>query len=139
MLPCAKSDLVNDSKLPVLDDYYKWVWNVQTYPYKSLNSKDSEDVVVFPKYVEIDNKIVLQEQILSYDSNFKQNIYNNIDYLSSNSVEKLIKSQSETFVPGYSSIGTMQIDFISIIMCIICFMLLLFVYFSIIIREGVKK
>lgn len=139
MLPCAKSDLVKDSKLPILDDYYKWVWNVQTYPYKSLNSKDSEDVVVFPKYVEIDNKIVLQEQILSYDSNFKQNIYNNIDYLSSNSVEKLIKSQSENFVPGYSSSGTMQIDFISIIMCIICFMLLLFVYFSIIIREGVKK
>ena len=57
LLP-GKTD-VADKKLPLIEDYFRWNWNVRTAPYKSLNSNGEYDDehVVYPEFVEEDGII----------------------------------------------------------------------------------
>ena len=45
---------ISDSSLPKMEEYYKWNWNVRTYPYKSLNTDPSqeENEITFNSYLE---------------------------------------------------------------------------------------
>lgn len=129
-----------DETLPQLEDYYFWNWNVKTYPYRSLNQKNAdEDVTVYPRYVLSDGKITDSQDVMVFNDSFKRKVYDQIDELNFDSIEKVIKSQNDDFVPGYKSSGAYQVNIFSIICMFVCFSMLLFIYISAIIRKGGKK
>ena len=137
----AKSH-INDSNLPQFEDFYRLYWNVKTYPYKSLNENEGQkDTVVYSSFIENAENGIITEQIntLKYDSSFKKDVYEGIDNLQFDSVEKVMKSEGEDFCGGYTATSSYQINIFGIIMCFICLFILLFIYFSIIIRKGIRK
>ena len=131
------------SDLPQLEDYYRWTWNVTTFPYKSLNSTDKtdDDKIVFPKYDLENGKISYTEETISYDSDFQKKVFDNISKLEFNSIEEVIHSEGSSFRGGYNSTSSYHLDLFGIIMIIMCYFILLFIYISIIIRarKGAKK
>lgn len=139
LLPCLVSEAENQSNLPMLEDYYKWVWNVQTFPYRSLNESHQESVVEFSRFVQSENGIIQQNEVMFYDDEFKQNLNTQIDFIGENSIEYMLRTQNQELFPCFSSSGSFQISNFSLVMCFICFFILLFIYFSIIIQKGVKK
>jgi len=139
LLPCLVSESENQPDLPMLEDYYKWVWNVQTFPYRSLNENQQETVVEFSRFVQSENGIVQKDEVMFFDDEYKQNLETQIDSLGENSIEFMLRTQNQDLTPCFSSSGSFQINNFSLVMCFICFFILLFIYFSIIIQKGVKK
>lgn len=132
--------------LPQFEDYYKWYWNLMTKPYVSLNESEDKastegQTVEFSHFVEQDSngKIMETKNIMTYDNNFRDSIFAGIDSLKFNSVEKVMKSEGKNYSAGYSSLSSYQINIFGIIMMFICLFILLFIYFSIIIRKGITK
>ena len=134
-----KNENAEEKNLPKLEDYYRWTWNVKTFPYKSINNKENDDIVSFYDYEEKDGVILQNTKTFVYDDNYKNSVYNEIDNLNFNSVETLLKSQNNIDNAGYSASGISSVNLFCLAMCIICFIILLFIYFSIIIKKGVKK
>ena len=132
-----------EEALPQFEDYFQWNWAVKTTPYISLNDMDAADAqtVSFSNYVEDENTgIITEEKItLQYDDSFRKEVYDNIDTLPFDSVEKLMKSEGSDFCGGYTATSSYQITLFGIIMCFICLFILLFIYISIIIRKGINK
>ena len=130
-----------DSKLPLLEDYYRWNWNVRTAPYKSLNDNGEydENHVVFPEYVEEDGIIKQNNRTMYYNKNFKKEVYDNIDQLDFYSIETVIKDQGNDFLAGYTKSASYNVSIFGIIMMIICFCMLLFIYFSAMIGKGGRR
>ncbi len=130
-----------DEKLPDLEDFYRWNWNLLTSPYKSLNQSYNQepDSISYPRYKVKDGTIVPYIQTITYDKEFKKNLYDSIDNLDFFSIESVIKNQGEDFFAGYSNSASYNVSFFSIIMMIICFLILLFIYFSAMIRGRGRK
>ncbi|MBO4533259.1 MAG: hypothetical protein J5726_06125 [Treponema sp.] len=130
-----------DSKLPTLENFYRWNWNVMTNPYKSINVENPDDLntVSYPRYEVQDGIIVPYMQTLTYDQSFKKNAYDSIDNLDFYSIEGVIKRQGADFKAGYTNSASYNVSFFSIIMMIICFTMLLFIYFSAMIGKGGRK
>ena len=139
LLP-GKTD-VADKKLPLIEDYFRWNWNVRTAPYKSLNSNGEYDDehVVYPEFVEEDGIITQKNLTMYYNQSFKQEVSESIEGLDFYSIEKVIKDQGNDFMAGYTKAASYNVSIFSIIMMIICFCMLLFIYFSAIISKGGKK
>ena len=130
----------SEDKLPSLEDYYKWNWNIVSRPFKSLNKNYSDDsYVVYPSFTNENNKITENDKILSYDDNFRQSVYNDIDSLDFDSIEKVLKSQNKNAKYAYVQTNSYKVSLFSIIMMFISFSVLLFIYFSVIIKKGGKK
>lgn len=139
MLPGMAAE--KDEKLPDFEEFYRWNWNVVTYPVKSLNKSTelNENYIEYPRFVSTDGIISQETQTFIYDEDFKANVYNDIDLLDFNSIEKVIKSQGKDFIFGYTSSSSYSVSLFSIIMMFIGFTMLLFIYFSAIIRKGGRK
>lgn len=137
MLP--SSQYTDNSELPQLEDYYRWSWNVMTYPYRSINSSAMDDRITYSRYRETEEKIIKEDRIFVYDNEYKENMFNQIDELNFNSIESLLKTQKKESTTSYSSTGGMQISTFYLVMCLICFFILLFIYISIMINKGVRK
>ena len=131
----------SDPKLPNLDSFYRWNWNVRTNPYKSLNVENPDDLntVSYPRYEVEDGIIVPYIQTLKYDQDFKKSVYDSIDNLDFYSIESVIKQQGNDFNAGYTNSASYSVSIFSIIMMIICFTMLLFIYFSAMIGKGGRK
>ena len=132
----------SDSSLPQFEDYYKWIWNVKTAPYTSLNDQErEEDTVSFSTFQEKPETGIIEEKktTMKFDDSFKKTIYGEIDNLQFDSVEKIMKSEGEDFSGGYTAASSYHINIFGIIMCFICLFILLFINFSIIIRKGIHK
>ncbi|MCR4735797.1 MAG: hypothetical protein K5829_12430 [Treponema sp.] len=128
-----------DESLPQLEDYYKWNWNVTSYPYKSLNTNDDENSIMYPRFIYSNGIISEKKEVMIYNDAYKEKVFNQIDELNYNSIEKVIKSQNADFVPGYKTSGSYQVNIFSVICMFICFTMLLFIFISAIIRKGGKK
>ena len=108
--------------------------------YYNTSEKDS-DTVSFIDFIEDpESGIISQQQLqLNYDDSFRKEVWNNIDSLPFNSVEKVLKSEGEGFTAGYSALSSNHVSIFGIIMMFICLFILLFIYISIIIRKGINK
>ena len=141
LLP-ASSSIKNDN-LPQLEDYYRWNWNVRTAPYKSLNENQKEvsDYIEFDTFSENSETgiITTHTNVMSYDDDFRKEIFESVDSLKFNSIEKVMKSEGADFSAGYSALSSSNINLFGIIMMFICVFILLFIYISIIIRKGINK
>ena len=80
-----------------------------------------------------------ESDYLTYDEGFKTSIFKNIDDLDFESIEKVIKVQGSDFTCGYVSAGSYHVSLFSIIMMFVCFAMLLFIYFSTMIKHKVIK
>ena len=126
-----------DERLPDLNAFYRWNWNVLTNPYRSLNQDSSDpDTITYPRFEVVDGLIVQKNQVMNYDQSFKDSVYNSIDNLDFNSIESVIKKQGSGFTAGYINSVAYNISLFSIIMMIMCFVMLLFIYFSAMISKG---
>ena len=132
---------VADSKLPGLEDYFRWNWNVRTAPYKSLNTNGEYDDnhVVYPEFVQEDGIITQKNLTMYYNQNFKNEVSQGIEDLDFYSIESVIKAQGNDFLAGYTKSASYNVSIFGIIMMIMCFCMLLFIYFSAMIRKGGKK
>ena len=130
-----------DQTLPQFDEYYDWAWKVKTAPYKSLNENNQDSEISFSQYVENEETGIISEKIttMKYDNAFKEEVFEGIDKLQFNSIEKVMKSEGNDFHGGYIAASSYQINLFGIIMCFICLFILLFIYISIIIRKGINK
>lgn len=137
LLPGKSS--ISSKELPSLDDYCKWDWNIVTYPYKSLNKKNDDNTVVFPHYVKDNDKIKVIDQVYKYDDVFKNDVIQSIDNLDFYSIEQVLKSQIDDSVYGYTASSSYNVSVFSIIMIIITLCMLLFIYFSAIIKKGGRE
>ena len=132
---------VKSENLPELEDYYKWIWNIKTAPYKSLNKDNADNYVEFSHFAEENGRIIESKTIYSYNQTFKDNVFDEIDKLNFNSIEKVLKSEGKDFSAGYVSNGSTNTNLFCMIMMIFCFIVLLFIYFSIMIVKlwKIKK
>lgn len=133
-----------DESLPKLEEYYRWNYIVQAYPYISLNKEFDETTndIVYPRYVENNGKIERVENHLTYNDEFKKSVNKNIDNLQYNSIESILKNQKSDFEPGFSAAKSNPINLFGIIIMIVSILLLLFIYFSVIMKRtkaGGKK
>ena len=134
LLPSSENQASQD--LPQLEDYYQFVWNVETYPYQSLNKSNySLGFLEYPTYAEEGGFINENKILKAYNQNFKDNVFNSIDSLNFNSIEKVLKSEGNQVQTNYCSVNNYQTTLFSKIMMLICLFVLLFIYFSIIIRR----
>ena len=76
---------------------------------------------------------------MAYNQSFKDSVYENIDSLQFNSIEKVLKSEGKDFSGGYSPTNSYTVDLFGIIMSLICVFILLFIYISTMIRKGTKR
>jgi len=137
-LPAARG--AKSENLPGLNDYYDWLWNVKSYPYRSLNSSsEKKDFIEFPRYIEDGNKITKTKDVMAYNQTFKTNAWNDIDKLKFESIEKVMKNQGKDFSAGYASSNSYTMGFFSIIMMITSFFILLFICISIIITKSKRR
>lgn len=143
LLPGAVSqaDYSGPGKLPEIEDFFRWNWNVLISPYKSLNDncEYDDEHIVYPRYEQNDGIITRINQVMYYDKAFKEQIYDGIDQLDFNSIESVIKSEGPDFVPGYTKSGSYNISIFSIIMMIMGFFVLLFIYFSAMIGKRGRR
>ncbi len=131
---------IQNEQLPQLEDYYRWYWNVQTFPYKSLNKAPANsNTIEFPVYSEENNQIVQKNYVFTYNQNYQNNLYDQIDSLNFNAVEKLMKSEGQTFNSSYRSTSNINTSLPGLIAMIICIFILLFIYISVIIKKGMNK
>lgn len=130
-----------DIKLPRLEDYYRWNWNVRTAPYKSLNENGEydENHLVYPRFVEEDGIIIQKNLTMYYNQSFKQEVFDNIENLDFYSIEAVLKEQGNDFFAGYTKAASYNVSIFGIIMIFICFSMLLFIYFFAMIRKGGKR
>lgn len=137
----SNSNEKND-KLPTLEEYYKFNWQVFTQPYISLNDNNinySENQVTYPRY-KIENGIISEYyNTITYNEDFQNTLNAQIDELDYLSIEKIIKSEGNEFIGGYSNNNSYRVSTFSIFSMFICLFMLLFIYFSAIIRKGGKK
>lgn len=137
LLPSSEG---NSKELVTLDDYYDFVWNVSSYPYRNLNdSKADYNYYQYPHYEEENGVIKETMQLKAFNDSFKLETYDSIDMLQFNAVEKLLKSQGSEVKPGYTSSGSYRTGIFAIIMMFVSLTILLFIYISSIIRKGVRK
>lgn len=129
---------ISSKELITLDDFCKWDWDVTTLPFRSLN-KSEENSISYPKYIKENDEIKQIDYKLKYDESYKNNVIENIDSLNFNSIEKVLKSQGLDKVYGYTASSSYTVSIFSIIMLIVSLGVLLFIYFSVIIKKGVKK
>ena len=135
---------IQSSELPQFDQYYKWDWKVQTAPYVSLNSNEQSDSsaiklsqkVEFPYFETEGEKIHAKTKSFIFDEAFCADSFNQIDNLTGNSVERILKSEGKDSNFGYVSVNSYSMNTLSIIMLLICFFILLFIYISSIIKKS---
>lgn len=132
---------IQESNLPTLEDFYLWSWNIFTLPYKSLNKNYYEnDKIIVPSYTVEDGIFTENNSVKYYNDDFKNQMKAEIDDFDYESIEKVLKSQGDDFTCGYVTLGSYHVSLFSIIMMFFCFCMLLFIYFSTMIKKkGGKK
>lgn len=137
LLPAADNSQAEE--LPLLENYYNWVWQVESFPYRALNKDFSSDAFIeYPQYSDNGGFITESKKLKAYNQNYKDNLFDDIDKLQFNSIEKVLKSEGKNLQTNYNSVSIFQINLFSKIMMLICLFVLLFIYFFIIIRRDSK-
>lgn len=130
-------------KLPVIENYYEWVWDTVTFPYRNLNKKNQKrkplekgDQIIIDEFTEKENSLVKEEKVIyEFNEEFVEKIDRNIEKLNYPAIEKLMKEQGEDYSVIYSasSSGEAQdnnsLSFVLIILCLFVTILMYFYYY----------
>ncbi len=101
----SQSDL-----LPTIDDFYKWDFYVESFPYRQLNNFETEEKVseeekiLINRFKNTEKGIeVFDEEIMIFDDSFKSSADKKIDELSNDSIEKFLRKQGRNLTVAYTS------------------------------------
>ncbi len=113
-----------EGRLPVLEDYEEWVWDTETFPYRSLNRDDSGDekTLTLTRYISTQNGIVCsEEKLMSFDEDYVKKVDDEIEKLPYPAIEKLMKRQGKHTTVSYSEHGgsKQQADSISLLLMLV--------------------
>ncbi len=104
------ADEASSASIPSLKDFYCWAWNVESFPYKSLNKSSGFEnvqegsVVSIPRFEEKDGRIFQADSIvMKFNSDFKSRIDKKIESLGYCAIEKLMLRQGENSSVAYST------------------------------------
>lgn len=131
-------ELSSAEKLPGLEDYYEWIWNTVTFPYKNINRRGQSeklakgDQIVIEKYTNTKVGIITEKQVVyEYNDDFTAKIDESIEKLNYPAIEKLMKEQGEIFGAKYaaSSNGSQEDNTVSFVLIILCLLVTIFMYF----------
>lgn len=115
--------------LPVMKDYYRWVWNIKTFPYRSLNestnlsSVEDGDCVEILRYESTDEGIkTATSQVFRYDSEFRKICDTEVDGLGEGAIETFLKKQENGIAVVYGNKGKSsgQTDSVSLVLILLC-------------------
>ncbi len=113
VLPVPSEDENAESVLPVISDYYAWIWNAKSFPYRNLNDSaaayeipsENEEISV-PRFEEKNERIVQTTSlIMKYNADFRNSADREVDAWNFGAVEKLMKKQGENVKVLYGSSG----------------------------------
>lgn len=130
-------------KLPDIENYYEWVWDTVTFPYKNINKKNNPekplekgDQIIMENYINTESGLVKEQQVIyEYNSEFEEKIDSSIEQLNYPAIEKLMKEQGKEYSVIYSSSSNGQtqdnnsLSFILIILCLFVTILMYFYYY----------
>lgn len=102
--------------LPDLQSYFKWIWNIKTFPFKNLDVNENlkpyvdvkyGDSIVVPRYQETGTafKLSIKEDmtpLFVFDESFFNSVLEDIDKLPSSAFEKVLKLQKSGVVYMYT-------------------------------------
>ena len=97
------------SQLPTISDYYALMWQMATFPYKSLHEDNSKppadgDKITVSHFTETENGIQKTEDILfTYNDKYRTGLKNQVKELDYGAIEKLMISQGESVPVVYST------------------------------------
>lgn len=133
ILPSCRGSL---GRLPDLEDYVNWKWESMTYPYRSLNKSnyrktDDGDTVYFKSYNKKDGIIEETVNSISFNEDFKKEAINGIEKLGFNSIEDVLKQQTNSKGFGFAASGSQSNTLLSLIFMVFSCLLPLFFYFNI--------
>lgn len=130
-LPASFSD-EKDLELPDLSEYAKWHFEIQSFPYRSLNNTNQVDKnsVFYPSYKDENGNIITQNQYLIFSSSYENQVLDNVDNLPFPALEKVIKSQGEKFTPGFKTSVSQSPGIFSIILMLFEIILFLILYLN---------
>jgi len=124
---------------PTLADYIVWSWNIETYPYRSLNDKSHREekpvegeAVSIPRYEKIgDNIQEKNEVVFRYDTAFRKSVLRSIDGLPSSAIEKLMKKQGNNLRVDYLTREKDEPDMLTqfLLICAFFIPVILFLYY----------
>lgn len=141
-LPSANAS-VKDQNLTDLEDYAKWKWEVQSFPYRNINiESDAKSYVKFPRYSEVNGKIVEGYDIASYNDSYVISATEEISELPFNALEKVLLSQSEdglNITPGFTLSVSYQLSIFSIIMVVVQILALAVYFVKIAFSRGGRR
>lgn len=118
-LPCPVSSrnagLTAGEELPVLEDYFQWLWEAGTFPYRSLNYREEHrpaeegETLLFERYENGPGGIsVSQSLILQYNESFRAQAERQISALDYPAIEKLMQRQGRGLHVAYSRRGAVR-------------------------------
>ncbi|HAK69225.1 MAG TPA: hypothetical protein DCM57_06140 [Treponema sp.] len=97
------------SQLPTISDYYALMWQMATFPYKSLHEDNSKppadgDKITVSHFIETENGIQKTEDTLfTYNDKYRTGLKNQVKELDYGAIEKLMISQGESVPVVYST------------------------------------
>ncbi|MCQ2578125.1 MAG: hypothetical protein MJ176_06305 [Treponema sp.] len=132
-----------DQNLTDLEDYARWKWEVQSFPYRNINlESDAKSYVKFPRYSEVNGKIVEGYDIASFNESYILNTNDEINELPFNALEKVLLSQSEdgkNITPGFTLSVSYQLSIFSIIMVVVQILSLAVYFVKIAFSRGGRR
>lgn len=132
-----------DQNLTDLEDYARWKWEVQSFPYRNINiESDAKSYVKFPRYSEVNGKIVENYDIASFNESYILNTTEEINELPFNAMEKVLLSQCEdgkNITPGFTVSVSYQLSIFSIIMVAVQILVLAVYFVKIAFSRGGRR
>ena len=135
-IPCPQENIYTSdletqtNELPSIEDFYKWTFFIQTFPYRSLNDNSinfnvsENQKVSITRYENSENGInTFEEEILTYNDSFRNSVDKKIEDFDNNSLEKFLEKQGRELKVAYStklySKTSQENDYLSFILLLV--------------------
>lgn len=108
--PVLSGQVSNGKKLPDENSYFAWIWNITSFPYRSLNDKAvakeplDGDKLTVSHFVQTDRGITKSEEILyTYNAKYRNSLKDEIKKMDYDAIEKLMISQEDGATIAYNT------------------------------------
>lgn len=109
-----------NGQLPNIKDFVEWKWEATTFPYISLNEKNSSTKQISFSQFKMEDGLIKEEvKSIAFNQNFIEESINDIDDLNFPAIEKMLKLQKKDFSGGYASSTSQNLTILTIIIILL--------------------